>query len=135
MARYGHTPPIQGDPSETPSGGHPWEPPPREAGRDSGARGAGRRGRPAARRAPAGAGRVQGRPKMAIFGPFSITNIYGKGHIWGVPTGVGFGPVSGVPKNAHFGGYLITLPVGTKLGPFFRAGFWDKIRGSGTEPR
>ena len=84
MARYGHTPPIQGYPSETPSGGHPWDPlPGRPAETPArGARGAAGAPRRAARRPARGGSRV-GRKwpfpallviqlymEMAIFGGF-----------------------------------------------------------------
>ena len=114
-----------------PSRWTPWEPPSREAGRDPGARGArGGAAAGAAARAPARGGFRVGR-KWPFSAPLLIPLIYEMGHF----AGVGSGPDFGCTKSAHFGGYLITLPVGTKLGPFFRAGFWDKIRGSGTEPR
>ena len=38
------------------------------------------------------------------------------------------------PPGAHFFGYLITLPVGTKMGHFFGTEFWDKFRGGTKRP-
>jgi len=55
-------------------------------------------------------------------------------HLGGSPGGPPGGPPGGVPpggpKSAHFFGYLITLPVGTKIGifsTFFRGPKWAKM--------
>ena len=45
----------------------------------------------------------------------------GPGGVPGGPPGTPPGP--GGPKSAHFFGYLITLPVGTKMGHFFGTNF------------
>ena len=120
-----------GDPPGTPPGGSP-------GGGPRGAPRGGPGGPPggAPRGGPPG---PPGGPPGAIFGPSrrarfwtgSPMFLYVCGGLlapsWGggAPPG---GPPGG-PKSAHFFGYLITLPVGTKLDHF-----WDKIGPPGTPP-
>lgn len=122
---------LSGYPPDTPLDtplGHPQnrlpDPPP-GGGKISGNFPGGRPGARAGARRPGRAGAREpspGPPKMAIFGVILgficiIEPIFG---VSGIPPGLGTPPgPPGRAKSAHFFGYLITLPVGTKMGPLF----------------
>ena len=106
---HSETPP--GPPSRGPPGGAPPGPPGRPPGAPRPAP------RPGAPRGPLRAPRRG--PKMGPFWAKIAYFSYYSGGIWGVPH---LGPRRGVPpggpKSVHFFGYLITLPVGTKIWTF-----------------
>ena len=109
-----------GTPSGTPSGGPPGAPPARgPPGAPRGPPGPGAPGRP-----PGPPGRPPGHPrKWAQNGPLLIHFNIQLGVPGGYPPGAPRGACPpGGQKSAHFFGYLITLPVGTKIWTFFSGG-------------